>query len=132
MSYESPIEMFTEQVSYDWSEKTDDLVMKAVMNVGVEVDKNELVKALAYDRDQYDKGFDDGFNEATRGKWILTSERLPKDKTSFIATITTKFLTRVTMATRIGDEYFEGGERLYFGAIKAWMSLPEPYEEVVE
>lgn len=65
-------------------------------------------------------------------EWIPTSERLPENHTTFIVTITTKVLTRVTMATRIGDEYFEGGERLYFGAIKAWMPLPEPYKESEE
>ena len=68
-------------------------------------------------------------SEQKIGTWIPTSERLPESNTSFIVTITTKVLTRVTMATRIGDEYFEAGERLYFGAITAWMPLPEPYRE---
>lgn len=62
-------------------------------------------------------------------EWIPTSERLPENHTTFIATITTKVMTRVTMAYRIDDEFFEGGVQLHFGAFKAWMPLPEPYKE---
>lgn len=35
-------------------------ILKAVQNVGIVVDKEELLKALKYDRDQYDKGYADG------------------------------------------------------------------------
>lgn len=35
-------------------------VYTAVLNVGVNVDKGELVKALKYDRDQYLAGYADG------------------------------------------------------------------------
>ena len=35
-------------------------VLKAVHGVGVNVDKEELTKALQYDRDQYNKGYKDG------------------------------------------------------------------------
>ena len=35
-------------------------VFKAVQEVGVSVDKDELIKALKYDQDQYTKGFADG------------------------------------------------------------------------
>lgn len=38
-------------------------ILKAVQNVGVFVDKDELLKALAYDRGQYEKGFADGVKE---------------------------------------------------------------------
>lgn len=35
-------------------------VFKAVQDVHVEVDRDELIKALQYDRGQYDEGFADG------------------------------------------------------------------------
>lgn len=35
-------------------------VYKAVIRYGINVDKEELLKALAYDRQQYEKGFADG------------------------------------------------------------------------
>lgn len=38
-------------------------ILKAVQNVGVDVDKEELLRALAYDRGQYDKGYKDGVRE---------------------------------------------------------------------
>ena len=37
----------------------DNEILKAVQNVGVNVDKEELLKALQYDRGQYQKGYDD-------------------------------------------------------------------------
>ena len=39
------------------------MVMKAIRKVGVNVDKDELIKALQYDRNQYTKGYEDGKNE---------------------------------------------------------------------
>lgn len=39
-------------------------VMEVIAGVGVDVDKEELLKAIAYDRDQYHKGFEDGYNNA--------------------------------------------------------------------
>ena len=38
-------------------------VFKAVRKVGINVDKEELLKALIYDRGQYDKGYEDAMNE---------------------------------------------------------------------
>ena len=35
-------------------------IVKAVQKVGFDVDKEELTKALQYDRGQYDKGYKDG------------------------------------------------------------------------
>lgn len=38
-------------------------ILKAVQKVGVVVDKEELIKALAYDRGQYEKGYQDGLDK---------------------------------------------------------------------
>ena len=54
--YKSPIEIIYEQVRYEM----DNEIMRAIQGVGINVDKDELIKALAYDRDQYQKGFQDG------------------------------------------------------------------------
>lgn len=43
-------------------------IYKAVMNVGVNVDKEELVKALQYDREQYQKGYKDRDDQLVRCK----------------------------------------------------------------
>ena len=42
----------------------DNAVMKAVREVGIAVDKYELLKALEYDREQYQAGFSDGYEKA--------------------------------------------------------------------
>ncbi len=43
-------------------------ILKAVQNVGVNVDKDELLKALQYDRNQYQKGYADRDSEIIRCK----------------------------------------------------------------
>lgn len=59
--YESPIEMISRQVRTQQEEN----VYKAVLEVGVNVDKDELIKALKYDRDQYNRGYHDGLVHAS-------------------------------------------------------------------
>lgn len=64
MSYKSPIEVFqTEMQSQIEGE-----IYKAVMKVGIYVDKDELLKALQYDRNQYQKGYTDRDSEIVRCK----------------------------------------------------------------
>lgn len=41
-------------------------IYKAVMKVGVNVDKGELLKALQYDRNQYQKGYADRDSKIVR------------------------------------------------------------------
>jgi len=60
MSYESPITMYTDRIIKDIVEKQDGYLMECVHKVGFDINKEELAKALEYDRDQYDKGFHDG------------------------------------------------------------------------
>ena len=61
MSYESPIELFhTEPIIERIVDEYNQYIYKAVTDLDVKVDKEELEKALAYDRDQYWKGFQDG------------------------------------------------------------------------
>lgn len=57
--YLSPIDIVTEPITY----KLDDAILSAVGKVGIHVDKDELLKALEYDRNQYSKGFIDGYNK---------------------------------------------------------------------
>lgn len=48
--------------------------------IGFNIDKEELIKALAYDRNQYEKGYQDGKAEAKLGTgWISVNERLPEE-----------------------------------------------------
>ena len=56
MSYTSPIEMYYKQIEMKVQAGIEDAVYNAVQRVGINVDRNELIRALAYDRGQYEKG----------------------------------------------------------------------------
>lgn len=61
--YESPIEVIYKDVYHRINVDLEDNIYKAVINYGIRVDKEELVKALKYDREQYDKGYRSGVKE---------------------------------------------------------------------
>ena len=64
MNYQSPIELIRSQMRT----AVENEVLSAVQRIGVNVDKEELLKALAYDRDQYMKGYNDRDHEIVRCK----------------------------------------------------------------
>ena len=71
MTYESPITLIrtqTDNFIKEINEKTDEVIFKAVANVLPQVNKEELIKALAYDRGQYSKGYKDRDSEIVRCK----------------------------------------------------------------
>ena len=70
MSYESPITLLRTQTDFikEVNEKTGEVIFKAVVNVIPQVNKEELIKALEYDRGQYIKGYQDRDCEIVRCK----------------------------------------------------------------
>jgi hypothetical protein len=50
-------------------------ILRAIQDYGITVEKEELIKALQYDRDQYRKGFIDG----CRGSYDRLIERVKAD-----------------------------------------------------
>ncbi len=64
--YHSPIEI--SQIQEDINIAFEDGVFKAVRRVGVNVDKEELLKALAYDRGQYEQGYHDALKAIVQCK----------------------------------------------------------------
>lgn len=69
--YKSPIEITFGAMKM--VEKQNDEIEKYVyeymQEIGVNVDREELLKALRYDRDQYEKGYADGKNSVNHGRW---------------------------------------------------------------
>ena len=61
--YESPIELITTDIATSISKQLDNDIYQAVIKTGVNVDKDELIKALKYDREQYEKGYNDGYKD---------------------------------------------------------------------
>lgn len=57
--YESPITLIKKQIGPDIEIDIEKQVYKVIYEYGIDVDKEELLKALEYDRFQYDKGYED-------------------------------------------------------------------------
>lgn len=68
MSYESPIKIIADELKT----KMEGDVMTTIQSYGITVDKEALLKALEYDREQYEEGYHDGYNDAV----AEVSERL--------------------------------------------------------
>lgn len=66
--YQSPITMIAQEIET----KVENDCVKAVQRYGFDVNAKELYKALKYDREQYQKGYEDAKKEFERptGEWI--------------------------------------------------------------
>lgn len=129
MSYESQIEIFEETVSSQYDKTLEEAVMQEVTRIGVYVDKHELIRALQYDRDQYNRGYHDGINAK---KWISTKDRLPELYKEVLVTRETGGVSISYLSVnRIGDYYWIGlvGNTFPLSYVSAWQPLPVPYEE---
>lgn len=120
--YKSPIDIIYSDVQM----KLEDEVCKAIQNVGINVDKDELIKALSYDRQQYEKGYADAKAEQ---RWIPVTKRLPGLREEVLATDG----NYVWCANRVwypSDvtlwEDLSSGWTIV--GITAWMPLPEPWK----
>ena len=61
--YESPINLYMDDIKRQVVKQQEDLILKAVQNIAIGVDRDELIRALQYDRDQYEKGYQDAIAE---------------------------------------------------------------------
>jgi hypothetical protein len=93
-AYRSPIEM----IYHDMQMHIEDEVCKAVHQVGIHVDKEELLKALQYDRGQYAKGYS---NAKVVAMWEQYEER--EHMIKWFA----KFCRHIDMPLHISDEEAE-------------------------
>ena len=64
--YESPIEMIMTDMQTQIVKQQENDIYQAVQKYGIVVDKEELFKALQYDREQYTKGYKDALDEIKR------------------------------------------------------------------
>lgn len=89
MSYNSPIsiisQMVDEQIKEQQKQEETVIMAEITRKIGVDIDKDELIKALNYDRQQYEKGYADGrfsgrcevLSEMTH---ICSSQAVPKER----------------------------------------------------
>lgn len=80
--YESPINLFIRDIASEVDKQIEATVVTAIQKIGIDVDKDELVKALNYDRKQYGEGYEDGYmdGEITGRKDVVEelTEKLTK------------------------------------------------------
>lgn len=62
MMYKSPIEIIYSSIEAQMENE----IYKEVLKYGINVDKDELIKALKYDRNQYQKGYQDCMDEKVK------------------------------------------------------------------
>jgi hypothetical protein len=62
--YESPIKLLVADIHHQIMELQENEVYKAVLHYVPDIDKAELIRALQYDREQYNKGYADGKADA--------------------------------------------------------------------
>lgn len=69
--YESPVTIISKHIRFEQEEG----IFRAIQEYGININKEELIKAINYDRNQYQKGYDDGFADA-KNQSQLELERL--------------------------------------------------------
>ena len=71
--WESPISVELEKIEREYIDEQERYIVQETHWItGIKVDKEELVKALSYDRSQYEKGYADGKKDAVKhGRWIV-------------------------------------------------------------
>lgn len=72
MGYQSPIEQYVSDITM----KMENDICTAVQNVGIRVDKEELIKALSYDRGQWELGYDAGYEQGRKEALESIKEKL--------------------------------------------------------
>lgn len=88
--WESPVNIY-ETISNMMEKEIDgNIIVEIKKQLGIDINKEELIKALQYDRNQYEKGYQDGLNA---DKWIYCKDRLPDDLSEVIVCLEDGFVT---------------------------------------
>lgn len=130
--YRPPIEVLVCDMQRQIAEHQDEQIYKAVVSVGINVDKEELIRALQYDRNQYAKGHFDGVADSTP-RWIPVTERLPDTFGEYIVAVQDAFGKRYSDYADFDLYKLYWRTGLHRGVdeiVTHWMPLPEPPKEL--
>lgn len=118
--YESPIEIIYDDIKMHFENE----ILNAIQHYDIQVDKDELIRALRYDRDQYEKGFKDGAEQ--KAKWIPINETLPSVGTYLVSGGGKVWIADFKIFNDIMVGFANPAQN---PVIEAWMPLPKPYKE---
>ena len=133
--FESPIDCVLEQIQ----EQKEGYVFQYLKKIGVNVNKEELMKALQYDRHQYEKGYKDGYDDGcSSDKWISVEDRLPEDNDpeyyqTVILTLKNKKVVTGCYRTLDGEWWGDVIDGEYINItdeVTHWMPLPDAPKDV--
>lgn len=75
----SPVELIFKKISTDFNESVDDKIQEVIeFELGAKIDQDEFIKAINYDREQYKKGYQNGYER--RDKEIVRCENCKHGK----------------------------------------------------
>ena len=78
--YESPINAIQKTISQQMRQEEDKWIYEIEQQVGFHIDKQELIKALNYDRNSYHKGWSDACEKFLKtGCWIPIDDEPHED-----------------------------------------------------
>lgn len=137
--YKSPVELITKEMNTQIEED----IFNAIQEVAVDVDKEELIKALQYDRNQYEQGYIDG---KLSNQWISINDRLPDESGAYLCYCGESFIKTMNIYSFAKNlkqvdkyDFRENKVGWYFydsdwgfcerTGITHWMPLPEPPTE---
>ena len=73
--YSSPIRITEEGYKTEFSKELDKEILRIVHSFHIDVNHEELTKALEYDRNQFDEGFKKGYSEGYKVAMILRIDK---------------------------------------------------------
>jgi hypothetical protein len=95
-------------------------IFKAIRDYGVDVDKDELIKALQYDRDQYEKGYINGYNRKASEVALKEIDEIESATNNHIKAIS---------ALDPQNDYCAGGKKALDMTLKVLAELKKKYTE---
>lgn len=110
--------------------KMDEYIVNAVCEMGIDVDKERLVKALTDARSFYNEGYA-AAKEKYERKWIPVEEGLPSQWEEVLVTTKADYVQEVRFSNIDGCNYWECRDGCISGDdyIIAWMHKPKRYKK---
>lgn len=126
MSYRSPVEVAITQLRMEQEKKVEEFIFSAIQELEITINKEQLIKALRYDREQYKQGYEDGYEDGyDADKWISADGISRPDECGFYL---------VCAKDEIGYSHIRTAYYTTFGwgniNVTHWQPLPAPPKEV--